>query len=428
MSTVVHGAYGRIPMEVPMSFSVRRIALLTGVGVICATPSAAQQTVQLPARDNLLRERPAEVFSVGTVEGRDWEMFSGIRSLAFDAADNLYVLDGQSTRVVVFDSRGRFVRQFATRGGGPGELQAPIAMAIAADGNVVVNDIGNRAFIVFRPDGEYVRNIPFNDELGFPVAMVTDPRGGIIARAPQRMSPDQDAAGTGVSPIFRVSLDDASTQTLYRVPVATPRVSGSTGSDGARRTAFISMDPIFGPRPAFAALPEAIALHYETEYAIRILDGTGRHIRTLTRDYTPKRVTKKDQEEFQKQRERAEAQGGGPMIVMSRTTPAGSSTSVGRGSGTMAFSADNMPFAEYMAVVTSIRSDPQGRIWVQRRATDGKAAGPIDLVTANGRYIGTLQPQAMPGAISASGLAAWVLTDDLGVERVVVRRLPGTWR
>jgi hypothetical protein len=50
-------------------------------------------------------------------------------------------------------------------------------------------------------------------------------------------------------------------------------------------------------------------------------------------------------------------------------------------------------------------------------------------VDANGRYIGTLPAQPLPNAVSASGLAAWVTTDDeLGVERVTVRRLPAGWR
>jgi hypothetical protein len=410
--------------------SVRRIAVITGVALVCAAPLGAQQVVELPRRDNVLRDRPTDVFSVGTVEGEDWEMFSDVRSIAFDRADNMYLLDGQSTRVVVFDARGRFVRQFGTRGGGPGELQTPLALEVTSDGNLVVSDIGNRAFVVFRPDGEHVRNIPFDGEIGFPLAMAADARGGLIARASPRMGPDQDPAATNVSPIYRLALTDASVQTLHRVPVTPPQVLGGGSSGGVRRTAMISMDPIFGPRPTFAVLPTGIAVHYDTDYSVRVLDTAGRHIRTLSRDYSPRRVTRKDQEEFRKERERATAAGGGPTIVMSRTTPAGTSASVGRDApAPMTFSVDDMPFAEYMSVVTGIRADPQGRIWVQRRNADGKAAGPIDLVTAEGRYIGTMPAQPLPRAVSASGLAAWVMTDDdLGVERVVVRRLPASWR
>ena len=410
-----------------MSNSIARGVMWTVAAAVATLPAAGQQTVKLTARDNMLRERPADVFTVGTVEGESWEMFSGIRSVVFDAADNMYVLDGQNSRIIVFDAGGRFVRQFGKKGGGPGELQAPLAMDLASDGSVVVSDVGNRSFVVFTSGGEYVRNVPFDEELGFPMAMSADRSGGIIGRSMQRPRPNGDPSDRSVSPIIRHSLDGAETRTLYRVPVTPPRVMES-GSSG--RMAFMTMDPVFGPRPTFGVLPSGIAVHHETGYSIHVLDMEGKPVRRITRDYTPRKVTKKDQEAWQEQRREEAANGGGPTVVMARTSGAGTSTSVGRPSpGAMTFNVDAVPFAEFMSVVTSIRTDPQGRIWVQRRDRDGGAAGPVDLVTSEGRYIGTLPAQALPNAVSASGLAAWVVTDDeLGVERVVVRRLPASWR
>jgi hypothetical protein len=417
-------------MEVTMSNSFTRSIMWTVAAFAATAPVAAQETVKLPMRDAALRERPIEVFTVGTVEGKDWEMFSGIRSVAFDGADNLYLLDAQNTRIVVFDAKGSFVRQFGTKGGGPGELQAPLGMEILSDGRVVVSDLANRGFVVFTPAGEHVRNVPFDAGLGFPLAMAADRSGGVITRSVQRPRPDQTPTDVGISPIHRQSLHNDSAQVLYRVPVAAPRVIENAGGGGGRRVASISMDPIFGPRPSFGVLPSGLALHHDTEYAIRILDDAGRHVRTLTRDFKPKKVTKKDQEAWQEQRARDQAAGVGPTVVMARSSSAGTSTTIGSGArGNTSFSMDDAPFAEFMAVVTSIRTDPQGRIWVQRRNSDGRAEGPIDLLTSGGRYIGTLPPQPLPNAVSASGAAAWVITDDeFGVERVVVRRLPAAWR
>lgn len=405
-------------------------ALALLVVAAAAAPVAAQQTVTLPGRDNTLRERPADVFTVGTVEGEDWEMFSGIRSIVFDASDNMYVLDSQNTRVLVFAADGRFVRQFGKRGGGPGELQAPLAMTVSSDGSIVVSDLANRAFVVFRPDGEHVRNITFGDDVGFPMAIAADRRGSIVARALDRPRPDGPPDEAAFSPIYRQPLDGGDTQTLYRVPVTPPRVTDSSVSGGGRRIAAIRMDPVFGPTPSFGVLPSGIAVHHETDYAIRILDDAGRHVRTLARSYRPTRVTKKHQEDWQEQRRKAATQGTGPTFVMSRASSTGTSTTVGQAPPqSVSFSLDDVPFAEFMSVVTSVRTDPLGRIWVQRRQPDGAVAGPIDLVMADGRYIGTLPAQPMPAAVSASGLAAWVVTDaELGVERVVVKRLPAFWR
>jgi hypothetical protein len=55
------------------------------------------------------------------------------------------------------------------------------------------------------------------------------------------------------------------------------------------------------------------------------------------------------------------------------------------------------------------------------------AQEPIDLITPDGRYIGTLHGQEIPRAVSVSGLAAYIVRNELDIEQVVVRRLPGTW-
>ncbi|HEX6308813.1 MAG TPA: 6-bladed beta-propeller [Longimicrobiales bacterium] len=406
---------------------------------LTAAPAAAQQTVLLPAKDVALRDRAADVYTVGTVEGRDWEMFSDIRALGFDRSDNLYVLDGQNFRVVVFDVRGRFVRQFGKQGGGPGEFQAPLSLDVAPDGTIVVSDIGNRAFILFTPAGEYIRNVPFADELGLPIGGIeADAAGGVLTRSMARIRPDQPPTESArFSTIYRQTLDATATRAtpLYRVPMPPPRVSDAGSATGQRRVAAISMDPVFGARPTFGSLRNGLAVHHETSYGIRILDADGRPVRTLTRDIEPRKVTKKDQEEWQKRRAEEEANGVGPRTVMvTRSDGASPSVSIGRGGDrgprqeALRMTLENTPFAEYMSVVSSIRTDPQGRIWAQRRLADGRAAGPIDLLTPEGRYIGTLPAQALPNAVSESGLAAWIVTDDLGVEKVTVRRLPASWR
>lgn len=50
---------------------------------------------------------------------------------------------------------------------------------------------------------------------------------------------------------------------------------------------------------------------------------------------------------------------------------------------------------------------------------------PIDVVTRDGRYVGTFAEGAMtmPVAFGPDGLAAWVELDELDVPTVIVRRL-----
>lgn len=68
----------------------------------------------------------------------------------------------------------------------------------------------------------------------------------------------------------------------------------------------------------------------------------------------------------------------------------------------------------------------EGTIWVRRRGEGPAGDGPIDLLTADGRYLDPLPADAtaMPRAFGPEGLVAFVERDELDVPTVVVKRLP----
>ena len=72
----------------------------------------------------------------------------------------------------------------------------------------------------------------------------------------------------------------------------------------------------------------------------------------------------------------------------------------------------------------SDRPDWEGTMWVRRRGDEGAGGDPTDLITADGRYLGTFAPgaTALPEAFGPGGLLAFVETDDLDVPYVVVKR------
>jgi hypothetical protein len=131
-------------------------AIVLAFGI--AAPAAAQQVVQLPARDASLSGTPSLVYAVGTASGRSWEMFGRIVDVAFDADDHAYVLDAQATRVFVFDERGGFVREFGRRGGGPGELRTPVAIEVTANRMVAVLDVAGDVTL-FHTSGDFVARV-----------------------------------------------------------------------------------------------------------------------------------------------------------------------------------------------------------------------------------------------------------------------------
>ena len=76
-------------------------------------------------------------------------------AVAIDDAGTVFVADRGDKRVVVFDTRGRFVRTFGQEGQGPGEFQRPSVIAVV-DGQVVVYDSQARRLSVWTTDGEHV--------------------------------------------------------------------------------------------------------------------------------------------------------------------------------------------------------------------------------------------------------------------------------
>jgi len=80
-------------------------------------------------------------------------------------------------------------------------------------------------------------------------------------------------------------------------------------------------------------------------------------------------------------------------------------------------------------VIRGIAVDPEGRIWVSRtpEEVDPDAPGPVDVIDASGRYLGTVPSMTLPDAFGPGGLAAWMGTGEFDVPIVEVRRitLPG---
>lgn len=85
---------------------------------------------------------------------------------------------------------------------------------------------------------------------------------------------------------------------------------------------------------------------------------------------------------------------------------------------------DALPFADEVPVVLDLRTTWEGRIWVRRRAENLIGDGPIDVLTTDGRYLGSYSSDtAMPAAFGPAGLLAFVERDELGVNMVVVKRV-----
>ena len=113
-------------------------------GLFGATAAGAQEVVDLPAEDLPLPADFELVYRIGSTEAvAEWEQFSTILGVGFDAAGSLYLLDGTSNtgagRGVVVDRSGRHVRNFGRRGEGPGEFWIGRELVVWGDGRSLIS-------------------------------------------------------------------------------------------------------------------------------------------------------------------------------------------------------------------------------------------------------------------------------------------------
>jgi len=100
----------------------------------------------------------------------------------------IYVLDGLLGRVVVFNDSGRIERTFGRVGGGAGELQQPMGIAIEND-RIYIADSGNHRIAVFDLNGKFVRNFILKLQEGdnhLPEPVALQIRDGVVVWSDRR--------------------------------------------------------------------------------------------------------------------------------------------------------------------------------------------------------------------------------------------------
>jgi len=407
-----------------------------GIGTLAfamlPTTGAAQQRVEIAVEDRSLGGEPETLWTVGVAEGAEHEMFSDVPAVAFDEDGNLYVADRDNGRVQVFGPDGSFLHQIGKKGQGPGELGQITDLVIAADGRVVVADVGRGAFSIFTRAGEFERNVPFGQALGpFVREIVAHSAAGVVAPAsrmrafggPERGPPTiSDKQGI----VHHALSEGAEPEVIFEAEA--PPMQVRTGGSANERTVIVSGPPVFTPDVDWAPLPGGgLAVSNGAGYAIQIVAPHGAVSHVLTRPIAPRAVSEADRHRAREQRREAMSSGRG----MIRVEVNNRSTSVGGGAteAMIRRSLEQMEFAETIPAVQSLRALPSGRIWVVRTPSVGVVGGPIDVVGADGSYRGTLSAgTAVPEAFAPDGRAAYIERDEWDVAQVVVRRLPAAWR
>jgi hypothetical protein len=372
-----------------------------------------------------------DVFSIGAMDGDEWETFARISSIAFDGEGNLIVLDRGNQRVVKVDGAGDLLAEMGGAGEGPGEFGAPIGLSVLPDGSIVVFDVRNRGFSIFEPDGTFGRTVPLVG--GFEALpggeMTPYPSGGVVSTGMMmtRVSSGgiQTSGDSETRPIYRYSLDDGSWEAIFKAwRPGEPGPPKVTPGSGGRAVVYAGAgEKVFEPDLHFGILPDgSLAVVDSVTYAVKVVGKDGVVRRTLMRAIEPRPVTRRDEDREREKRMASLAESGGSHISVS------GSGGVTRGAPSAEVRksiADNLEFAEEIPVIQDLAVDWEGRVWVERCGNEGVEGGPIDLLTSEGDYLGTLAATEVriPDAFGPNGLVAFIETDELDVPRVEVKRL-----
>ena len=391
-------------------------AFITALATV-ASPLGAQEVVELPAEERLLDADFEEIYRLGSLDGGGWDTFSRVRSVGFDGAGNLYILDTQAVRISVVDLEGNLVRQFIGEGEGPGEFgsdfKVALRLGVLRDGRVAVYDPGRVGFALFDVDGEFERTIPLDGErMRVPIIWDIQAFPGmqrVLARTPVSYL---SRSAPGPTPQFRY--------------VLSYDLSGDEATVDTAATAWRPPgDPeTFRPELMAGTLPGAGVVYTDSSaYSIKFTAPGGRVTRIATRPFRPKPITNRIRTEEIERRldalERRQPTGDATMRAMFQAMIESERTQI-----------ESMGFYPEMPVLLALRTGWKGTVWVHRRGEYPETEGPIDVLTPEGDYIGTFPAGSttLPEAFGPDGLVAFVETDDLDVPYVVVMRLPDGMR
>jgi hypothetical protein len=350
--------------------------------------SAGVEIVTHTGPDRPLAWTFSEVFSLGGEETEEESFYQiGVTAIGVDAAGNVYVLDTSAKRVVVFDVEGAFLRSMGGEGGGPGEMNFPLALVVSPDGIASVFDIAKIGFVRFGPDGEILEELRTTFQY----------RGGLMRHVGGTLvAPVGDfdsERGVSTNGLIAISGEDTARITVLEGPASGVVTLESCGMQIG------GLAPVFWPRLRWSPAGTSVAVALGASYAIAVYENAAA-VRSIRRRVEPTPANE----------EAALAAVGENMRVM---TPGGVRVC------DAAEVVEQRGVADVVPAIAELAEGPDGTLWV-RRSTGPGGPRPIDVFGADGIYLGTLPDDApFPVAVMGSRIAA-IETDEMDVERLVV--------
>jgi hypothetical protein len=270
-------------------------AIIIFLGIlICFGPAASQKvkTVDgvtvasngkkpVPVKGQPAKIKLVEELTIGGGGNPD-QAFSQVGMFVVTDDGTIYALDFKDQKIKVFDSSGKFIRLFGKPGQGPGELGTASGIQLMTDNTLVIEDATNRRLALFKPSGEFIKNISMSGRLGL-VNILLDGKGNAIGR-------EMGLAEGNAKMFFEIKKFDADLKPLFTLDkLEFPLPIPGSGS----KINILEMMSIYQFDPA-----GNICYGRNADYEIKVYSPEGKHIRTIQKEYDRVKVTQADIDEI----------------------------------------------------------------------------------------------------------------------------------
>ena len=316
-------------------------------------------------------------------------------SVDTDSRGTIYIAD--DSRVYVVSSDGREVQSLGRAGEGPGEFPSSTIFGLDVSGDTLLNVKIPGAMVRWRVPG---------------LTLVPRLRvGPVMVFRDFRVDGDSffftwvgrtvlDKAVRDTNRLFQYA--DGETSVVVEGSSHVKTVAGPS----SRCFPGVMFSKLFAPVLHWDRQGGVLAIASDSLYAIHLVsDDEGGVL--IERDLMPRRVT---QEMAIREAALDDALSWGPPGAKCTTTPAEAVELWGH--------------SEFLQPVGGLQLAPNGHVWALRgRVSDEPEV--IDVFTADGEYLGTLEDVPMPVAFGPSGRIVTIDADELGVQAIKVHQLIG---
>ena len=339
------------------------------------------------------------VLSLGGADAVGPTEFSRIQHVYRDPRGRLWVADGQSGEMRIFNPDGSHWKTRGGRGEGPGEFLRIRMLGPLRGDSVAVWDVGNARLTLFDPEGEFVRTSRLTSRETFtPRAVDIFWDGSILAQVPQIISVASIEPGAILGDTvlqIRIDLEDSTEEPQLKVPGGTLWLW--TGR---------SQIPIpFTTALSFDLVDEAVHLATGPDFRVQVFEdgrlaeiyGVARDEREVSvadiavyRDFVEEYIPKAQQSDY--------------LSAL-----------------------DHPSRPNVLPAYSRLLSASDGHVWAQIYSPDVLAPATWDVFNGAREWVGQVQTPANFAAMSITdGTVAGVWRDDVGVEHVRIYRIqPG---